>query len=110
MCRRRRWCVTLGGRDGLFADLTLRVVMALDREDDEHQRDLTAVDVAEESHRERERLDELEHQLDQPHEERDDPGPDPVPEFVEWEELAQVAAHAEAAEALELEDGERDER
>ena len=43
-----------------------------DREDDDGQggddaqRDLAAVDVAEESHRQRDRLDELEHELDRP--------------------------------------------
>ena len=74
------------------------------------QRDLAAVDVAEESHRERERLDELEHQLDEAHEQRDEPGADAVLELVEREELAQVAAHAEASEALDLEDDEGDQR
>ena len=38
---------------------------------DDAERDLAAVDVAEESHRERDRLDELEHQLDEPHEQGD---------------------------------------
>ena len=42
------------------------------------ERDLAAVDVAEESHRQRDGLDELEHQLDEADEQGDDPGADPV--------------------------------
>src|SRR5256885_98666 len=68
--------------------------------------DLAAVDVAEEPHRQRDRLDELEHQLDEPDEERQDPGADAVAELVEREELAEIAADAERAESLELEDPE----
>ena len=43
---------------------------------DDAERDLAAVDVAEESHRERDRLDELEHELDEADEQGDDPGAD----------------------------------
>ena len=43
---------------------------------DDAERDLAAVDVAEESHRQRDRLDELEHELDQAHEQRDEAGAD----------------------------------
>ena len=43
---------------------------------DDAERDLAAVDVAEESHRQRDRLDELEHELDQADEQGDDPGAD----------------------------------
>ena len=39
---------------------------------DDAERHLAAVDVAEESHRERERLDELEHELDEADEQGDD--------------------------------------
>src|SRR4029078_13284593 len=70
---------------------------------DDAEGDLAAVDIAEESHRERDGLDELEHELHEAHEERDDPGADAVPELVEREELAEVATHAEPLEALELE-------
>ena len=52
------------------------------------QRDLAAVDVAEESHRQRQRLDELEHQLHEAHEQGDDARADAVLELVEREELA----------------------
>ena len=73
---------------------------------DDAERDLAAVDVAEESHRERDRLDELEHELDEADEQGDDPGADAVLELVEREELAEVAAEAELPEALDLEDDE----
>ena len=62
---------------------------------DHAERDLAAVDVAEESHRQRDRLDELEHELDQADEQGDDPGADAVAELVEREELAEVAADPE---------------
>src|SRR5689334_9811175 len=65
---------------------------------DDPQRDLAAVDVAEESHRQRDGLDELEHQLDQPDEQRDDSRSEAVLELVEREELAEVAADAERPE------------
>ena len=71
---------------------------------DHAERDLAAVDVAEEPHRQRDRLDELEHELDEADEHRDEPGADAVLELVEREELAGVAAEAELAEALGLED------
>src|SRR4051794_32136847 len=64
--------------------------------------DLTGVDVPEKSHRERDWLDELEHQLDQADEHGDEAGADAVLEFVERKELAQVATHAELAEALDF--------
>ena len=38
---------------------------------DDAERHLAAVDVAEETHREREWLDEFDHEIDQAHEERD---------------------------------------
>ena len=69
--------------------------------------DLAAVDVAEESEGERDRLDELEHELDETDEQRDDAGADAVLELVEREELAGIALEAELAEALRLEDHER---
>ena len=65
---------------------------------DDAERDLAAVDVAEESHRQRDRLDELEHELDQADEQGDDPGADALAELVEREELAEVAPDAEAPE------------
>ena len=67
---------------------------------------LAAVDVAEESHREGQRLDELEHQLDEADEHGDDARADPILELVEREELAQVPADAEALEALVFEEDE----
>src|SRR4029453_2180850 len=67
---------------------------------------LATVDVAEESHRERDRLDELEHQLDEPDEQGDQPGTEAILELVDREELAQVATDAELAEALKLEEQE----
>ena len=85
-----------------------------DREDRDGQRrddaegDLAAVDVAEESHRQRHGLDELEHELDEADEHGDDAGADAVLELVDREELAEVAPHAEVAEALDLEDQEAD--
>ena len=59
---------------------------------DDGQGDLPAEDVAEESHRQRDRLDELEDELDEADEEGDEPRPDTVPELVEGEELGEVAA------------------
>src|SRR4029079_6228587 len=76
---------------------------------DDAERHLPAIDVAEESHRQRDGLDELEHELDQTDEQGDDAGADAVLELVEREELAQIAAEAEAPEALDLEDRERHE-
>src|SRR3954454_7029630 len=66
----------------------------------------TGIDVAEESHRERDWLDELEHQLDESDEHGDEPGAYAVLEFVEGEELPEIAADAELAEALDFEDDE----
>ena len=77
---------------------------------DDAQGDLAAVDVAEESHRQRDRLDELEDQLDETHEQRDEAGADALLELVEREELARVAADAEPPEALDVEREEGDER
>src|SRR4029079_8357648 len=54
------------------------------------------------------RLDEFEHELDEPDEQRDAARRDPVLELVEREELARVAAEAEALEPLELEIDEAD--
>ena len=97
--------------------IALSISSSAERDRDERDRqrrddaegDLAAVDVAEESHRQRDRLDELEHQLDQADEHGDDAGADAVPELVEREELAEVAADAELPEALDLEDQEADE-
>src|SRR3954451_13419155 len=75
---------------------------------DDAERHLTAVDIAEESHRQRNGLDELEHQLDQADEQGDPARGDPVLELVEREELAGVAADAEPTEPLELEVDEAD--
>ena len=61
------------------------------------------------SHRQRDRLDEFEHQLDQADEHRDGARPDPVAELVDGKELAEIAADAVPAEALELEEREADE-
>ena len=76
---------------------------------DDAQGDLAAVDVAEESHRQRDRLDELEHELHEADEHRDEARADPDLELVDREELAEVAADAQLAEALDLEDRERHE-
>ena len=128
--------------DRLLGDVALFVVVALDGEDDEHERqdaedqrldgiqhdveaeqadrddregqagddaerDLATVDVAEESHRERDRLDELEHEFHQPDEQRDHACADPVLELVEREELAEITPDAQLAEPLDLEDRRR---
>ncbi len=80
-----------------------------DREGGDHaEGDFATVDVAEQSHAQRDRLHELEHELDEADEDGDQAGADPVPELAEREELAQVA-DAERPEALELEVGEGDE-
>ena len=50
--------------------------MAMVRASDDRQRDLAAVDVAEEPEGERDRLDEFEHELDETDEQRDDAGAD----------------------------------
>src|SRR6476660_7542735 len=76
---------------------------------DDAECDLATVDVAEESHRERDGLDELEHQFHETDEERNAAGTDPVLELIEREELAEIAADAESAEPLELEVDEADE-
>ena len=82
-----------------------------DREAGDHpERHLAAVDVAEESHGQRDGLDELEEELDEAHEEGDDAGAHAVPELVDREELAEVPADAQLAETLGLEDDEADER
>src|SRR6476619_2094243 len=70
---------------------------------DDAERHLAAVDVAEESHRERDWLHEFEHEFDQADEQRDAAGTDAVLELVEREELAEIAADTEPFEALELE-------
>ena len=57
---------------------------------------LAAVDVAEESHRQRDRLDELEHEFDQADEQGDGPGAMPLRNSYSGEELAEVAADPEA--------------
>ena len=75
---------------------------------DDAERHLAPEDVAEESHRQRDRLDELEDELDEAHEQRDEPGADALLELVEREELRQVAADAEPPEALDLEREEGD--
>src|SRR5215203_2939959 len=75
---------------------------------DDAERDLTAVDVAEEPHRGRHRLDELEHQLDETDEQGDPAGRDPVLELVEREELAEVASDPQSPKTLELEVEEAD--
>src|SRR5690242_8479428 len=135
-CRLR----SLGGGEHVLRDVPLLLVMALNGQDDEDERedaedegldrvehelqaeqgdgderdrqrgddpegDLATIDVAEESERQRDRLDELEHQLDQAHEHR----ADALPELVQREELAEIAAHAQLPEAEELEDREADE-
>ena len=74
---------------------------------DDGQGDLAAVDVAEESHRQRDRLHELEEELDDPDVHGQQPGPDAVAELADREELAEVAAHAQLPEALALEEHER---
>src|SRR4051794_22583954 len=81
-----------------------------DRESGHHaQRDLTAIDVAEEAHRQGHGLDQLQQELDEPDEDRDEPRTDALPELAEWEELPEVA-EAQVLEALELEIEERDQR
>ena len=77
---------------------------------DDAQRDLAAVDVAEESHRQRDRLDELQQELHQADEQRDDPGPDALPELPEREELAEVAADPEVLKPWYSKKTKRDER
>ena len=61
------------------------------------ERHLAAVDVAEESHRQRDGLDELEQELDQAHEHRDDPGADALPELAEREELGRGSPRRRAS-------------
>src|SRR5688500_241221 len=86
------------------------------RDDDERQArddaegDLAGVDVAEESHRERDRLDELEEELQQADEQGDDARPDAVAEPADVEELAEVAAEAQVPHALDVEHEERQQR
>src|SRR5439155_24935861 len=77
---------------------------------DDPERDLTAEDIAEESHRQRDRLDELEQKLNQADEQVDDAASHALAEAADDEKLAQVATHAEAAEALEVEVQERHQR
>src|SRR6266540_2331677 len=64
---------------------------------------LATEDVAEETHRERDGLDELEHELDEPDEQTDGARADAIPEGPEWEELREVAPNPETPKALELE-------
>src|SRR5262249_46598672 len=73
---------------------------------DDPEGDLATVNVAEESERQRDRLDELEHQLDEAYEQGDDAGADALLELVQREELAEIAADPELPEAEELEDDE----
>src|ERR1035437_6257576 len=70
---------------------------------DNGQCNLTAVDVAEESHRERDRLHELEEEFDYAHIHGQDARPEAVAELSDREELAQVTAHAKTSEAFALE-------
>src|SRR3954469_10410018 len=76
---------------------------------DDAKGDLARVDVAEESHRQRHGLHELEQELEKPDEQRDDARSDAVAEPAEVEELAEIAADAEAPDALDVEQHEADE-
>ena len=54
---------------------------------DDAKRDLTAIDVAEEPHGQRDGLDELEHEFDQADEQPDDAGADPLAELAQRDEF-----------------------
>src|SRR4029079_8789343 len=69
-----------------------------------------AIDVAEETHRQGDGLDELEHEFHKADEESDAARGDPVLELVQREELARVAPEPESFEPLELEVDEADQR
>src|SRR3990172_12054759 len=82
-----------------------------DRESrDDAQCNLAAVDVAEESHRQRDRFDELEQKLDDTDEERDQPGREAFrPEGFQAEELAEIPANSQRADPLDVEHREAEE-